>query len=302
MPAMTSPSFRRQVLRVAVVGLVPLLAGSLVATPASAATLVGSTFTPNAECAGAFVATFVQSPTPAYAVPTAGVVTAWRFAASITPPRMKFKVLRPSGGSTFTVIGSSDEVKPVASTTSTFPVRIPVLAGDLLGMSVLSPGGCATLSGGTFQYVQGDAPTGSPLVYSSATGTLDIAANVEPDADGDGYGDETQDGCPSQASSHGACDTTAPDSRFTSGPTRTFKSKVTFRFTSDDPGAGFECRLTGKRVKQIAVKTFQPCTSPKTYKRLKPGAYTVSVRGVDVAGNVEATPATSKLKVKPKPR
>ena len=33
---------------------------------------------------------------------------------------------------------------------------------------------------------------------------------IQPDADGDGFGDETEDGCPSQATTHGACDTTKP--------------------------------------------------------------------------------------------
>ena len=30
-------------------------------------------------------------------------------------------------------------------------------------------------------------------------------ADVEPDADGDGFGDETQDQCPSDKATHGAC-------------------------------------------------------------------------------------------------
>jgi predicted phage tail protein len=137
---------------------------------------------------------------------------------------------------------------------------------------------------------------------------LDVAAKVEPDADGDGYVDETQDGCPSQAASHGAClppaaaspDKTAPVSRFTAGPKRTTKSTAKFAFTSDDPGARFECRITGKQVRTIEESTFGPCTSPKKFKHLKPGKYQVSVRAIDAAGNVEADPPTVKLKVEKK--
>ena len=33
---------------------------------------------------------------------------------------------------------------------------------------------------------------------------------IEPDADGDGFGDETQDGCPTQDANQGACDTAGP--------------------------------------------------------------------------------------------
>ena len=34
-----------------------------------------------------------------------------------------------------------------------------------------------------------------------------VQASIEPDADNDGFGDETQDQCPTQATTHGPCDT-----------------------------------------------------------------------------------------------
>jgi hypothetical protein len=34
---------------------------------------------------------------------------------------------------------------------------------------------------------------------------LDLSATLEPDADHDGFGDETQDQCPTNASTQGAC-------------------------------------------------------------------------------------------------
>lgn len=39
---------------------------------------------------------------------------------------------------------------------------------------------------------------------------IDVQVRVEPDADHDGYGDLTQDGCPTNASTHGSCPTPSP--------------------------------------------------------------------------------------------
>jgi hypothetical protein len=299
---MTRHSIRRLALRPAAVLAAGVVLGSLTVAPASAASTVGTTFTPVSTCTPGY--TLVQSPNPAgasYSTP-AGVVTAWRFQASSAPPALKLKVFRSAGGAAFTVVGSSAEVTPAASTLSSFAVRIPVRAGDVIGLAVMTMGPCLNTTG-NLQYVAGDAAVGSTQTYSSGAGTLDVAATVEPDADGDGYGDETQDGCPAQASTQGPCalpDTTAPTSRFTAGPTRTTKHKATFSFTSDDPGARFECRITGKRVRTIEESTFQPCASPKKFKHLRPGKYQVSVRATDAAGNVEAVPPTVTLKVQKK--
>jgi hypothetical protein len=41
---------------------------------------------------------------------------------------------------------------------------------------------------------------------------------------------------------------------------------------------------------------FSACSSPKTYKRLKPGKYTFQVRGVNSAGS-DPSPAIRKFKI-----
>jgi hypothetical protein len=127
---------------------------------------------------------------------------------------------------------------------------------------------------------------------------MDLSAQLEADADGDGYGDETQDECPTDASTHGACpDTTAPDTTITSGPTKTDSKKAAFGFSSTEQGSTFQCKLTGKKVKKAAVKQYGPCTSKKTYKGLTAGKYKFFVVSTDGAGNPDPTPAELKLKV-----
>jgi hypothetical protein len=92
-------------------------------------------------------------------------------------------------------------------------------------------------------------------------------------------------------------DTTAPDTELTSGPVKTRKKTVHFGFVSDDVGATFSCRLAGKNVRNIQAKTYGPCTSPKEYRRLRPGKYRFSVFATDAAGNDDPTPAIQRFKI-----
>jgi hypothetical protein len=285
--------------RAAAVLVVALVVGSLTASPASAGTTIGSTFTPGG-CNGGI--TLVQTSSPpgtSYTIGSAGVITSWRFQAATNPVQLEFKVFRPAGGTSYSVVGSSEAAAPPANALSTYPIRIPVQAGDLIGETLLTSGNCAASVAATVYYVNGDLAVGATAAFQPGSGLFDIAATLEADVDGDGYGDETQDGCPGQPT-QAACDTTAPVSRFTGGPRRTARSTATFAFASDDPGARFECRITGRGVRTIQLSTFLPCTSPKTYTHLKRGKYQVSVRAIDTVGNVEAVPATVKLKVQKK--
>jgi hypothetical protein len=88
-------------------------------------------------------------------------------------------------------------------------------------------------------------------------------------------------------------DTTAPETTIDKGPKKkTRKRKAKFRFSSDDPTATFECKLD--------KKDFEPCTSPKKYKKLKRRKHKFRVRATDAAGNVDQSPDKLKWKVKKK--
>jgi len=62
-----------------------------------------------------------------------------------------------------------------------------------------------------------------------------------------------------------------------------------FRFTSNEPGSRFQCKLDKRK--------FKPCSSPKKYKKLSDGKHKFKVRAVDPSGNVDATPARKKFKI-----
>jgi hypothetical protein len=85
-------------------------------------------------------------------------------------------------------------------------------------------------------------------------------------------------------------DNKAPSTSLRSGTIDQAKRKATFRFGSGEKGAKFLCKLDRKKYK--------PCTSPKTYKKLKRGKHVFRVKARDRAGNVDRTPIVRKFKIK----
>ena len=75
-----------------------------------------------------------------------------------------------------------------------------------------------------------------------------------------------------------AADISAPRTLLRTSKINQAKRKATFRFASAEKGAKFHCKLDRKK--------FKPCTSPKTYKKLKRGKHVFRVKARDL-------PATS---------
>jgi hypothetical protein len=83
--------------------------------------------------------------------------------------------------------------------------------------------------------------------------------------------------------------TAAPNTILKKKPRRkTALRKARFKFVSDQPGSGFQCKLDRK--------PFKPCRSP--FKRkVKPGRHTFKVRAVNAQGVADPTPAVFRWKV-----
>ena len=79
-------------------------------------------------------------------------------------------------------------------------------------------------------------------------------------------------------------DSIKPQTTLDPAPARLVGADWPFTFSSSEPGT-FECRLD-------TASTFAPCTSPFTPESVPDRIYTLQVRARDVAGNVDATPAT----------
>ena len=79
-------------------------------------------------------------------------------------------------------------------------------------------------------------------------------------------------------------DTTAPETTLHSGPeATTIETDATFVFSSNELEAEFECSLDGE--------AFGGCETPDIYTELAVGTHTYEVRAIDLAGNVDQTPA-----------
>ncbi|HEY5943512.1 MAG TPA: hypothetical protein VIT89_11725 [Solirubrobacterales bacterium] len=199
-------------------GVAAALAISLLAvTGASASTRIGDDCVAVSGTTKASTTQLSAAPgTLPQTAPVAGVITGWGFNASVPgleelPYTMKLKVLRStSNANTFNVVGESAR-EPARNGANSFKARIPVQAGDRLGTG----GGderavslyCEPSSpSDSFGVAEGDSPVGSSQTFIDAANIrLALWASIEPDADNDGFGDETQDACPQSAAVQTPC-------------------------------------------------------------------------------------------------
>jgi hypothetical protein len=216
-----------------------------------------------------------------------------------------------------------------------FPMHRTIAAGDRLGLGFTRPSYpfyfLASSASALCRFRQGSGqehPVDTAASYGTAGCQFEvlISGTVEPDADGDGYGDETQDGCPSDAAYQGDCPA-PPQARDTRAPTPTLggprtqdavaKRRVIVYATSDEaaklsasgtisiPGAAGVLKLRSA-VKSVAGRTrtrLDLKLGRKVVKRvrraLRRGARVrarVTVVAGDAAGN--AASATRRIRIK----
>jgi hypothetical protein len=169
------------------------------AVPASAATQIGQTFNADEAC-GEDPITLLQSGSPGgqYAAPFSGVITSWSFqAGAVAPQQLKLKVGRAAGGDSFRMVGESAVQSPTANALNTYPTRVSVEAGDVIGLFIfgVDPPCGRAMPGYQFRFALGDPSPGTTTSYAAPAedAQLDVSAILEPDCDSDGLGDETQD-------------------------------------------------------------------------------------------------------------
>lgn len=289
------------------VGASVVTAAALLPAAAHGSATVGQAQLGGGTCSPPSPFTYVQSASvsPSYRVPSYGVITSWSYVSgSIVPTALKFKLLRPTGTpGTWSTAGHSTAPAIPPDATATFPARILAQPGDVIGMTMTTTGmptSCSSFSsGGSTQYFVGDPADGSTSAYTAGSTNLrlDLSAVLEPDVDEDGFGDETQDGCPGDPAAQGACsiaDKTPPETSIDKHPAKRIrKRRATLGFSSPDPGASFECSLDGSG--------FKACASP-LITTVSRGKHVFLARAVDAAGNRDASPAKAGWKVKRKRR
>lgn len=144
--------------------------------------------------------------------PIDGVIVRWRFKTDGSGGNYRLRTARRATGDDITTLRSSPDLASTVGFNQlqrSGEVRVPVSAGDLIGLQ--TPNGVGirftTFDGMSASFFDQAVPDGStatpPITWGSSTPM--VSADVEPDADGDGFGDITQDLCPSQSQTQGAC-------------------------------------------------------------------------------------------------
>lgn len=183
------------------------LLGQLPAPPANS----GTTCTTATSC------TFFQAQNagsvPTYIAPYDGIVTGYAITQGSNIAgvnTVQLRSFRPAGGSTWLVAGQSLAQPLFAGCcgpiSNHLPARVPVKAGDHIGITVNFDGNTAWdyasgNAGDVVAQVSGVAPSlGDTIVplnlIATASRLINVQFMIEPDADGDGFGDDSQDLCP----------------------------------------------------------------------------------------------------------
>jgi hypothetical protein len=148
--------------------------------------------------------------------PRDGVIVSWSVRAAAGAGQVgQLNTLSQAGNPgavTYTIQGRSDVQTLTGGALNTFATRLPIRAGQRIGYFIPS----GNTQGCTYDGVQNPnevaagPTTGAPGgTFNDLDGSsqkfLNLSASLEGDADGDGFGDETQDKCPGQAGPNGGC-------------------------------------------------------------------------------------------------
>jgi hypothetical protein len=319
-------------LSVALVAAVAL-AGLVGTSSAAAATEFGSGCTADGTFDGGRISLAHGSTSPLPTVaPSSGVITEWKVnvgslptyvpaGAVLVQPTLdeQLYIVRASDLSHYTVVGKSESGRAALNAPSSFLTRIPVQQGDLLALVGPNALSCRTKDlGDKTLYFSGTPGVGGVIETGAEpfSGTqLPVVAKIEPDVDGDGYGDETQDKCPQSAAYQGAC----PVVKL--GVVPTVKAKAVILHVSASPSARVTVAATvplgkGKKVTLSApgrtitsgrLVSFRLALAPRVTKALDalPAKKALRMKITATAPNLTGPPSkmatTVKLKGKAKP-
>jgi hypothetical protein len=145
------------------------------------------------------------------------VITSWQHKGfDPSPGEGRLQVWSFNSGTSYTLVGRSGIEPFTAGATPTYLTRIPVSGGERLAVRTPTlTDGCTfqtALSGDVVNYNALPADPADPapgdthdLVNQSGNTRLNVVAAVEPDADHDGFGDESQDQCLGAAGDQSGC-------------------------------------------------------------------------------------------------
>ena len=212
---------------------VALLALAALPGVAWGAVVVGSDLTnlPNANgtCGSGGCTTLETATTPnAIKSPMDGVIVSWSSRGGSgtvgTFGTLRVRVLRNTSGTTFLAVRSGPmHAVPTRATNDMFTIPVnpglPIGVNDYVGIDVLGASGALaqrTPASASFTYQGWQPPLADGVTAPPTFGPFNSVremlyqATIEPDADHDRFGDETQDRCPGRPGSSQGCPVGAP--------------------------------------------------------------------------------------------
>jgi hypothetical protein len=216
------------------------------------------------------------------AAPFDGVVVRWRIRAAVNITT-KLRVVRPTVGFGVVMERSSEPVSIVVDPSYrgrivTIPTRLPISAGSFVGiqkppsvnLGAVSGAGAGSSFSSITDVGDGEA-SGFSVLF---TNEFAYGADIEPDVDHDGFGDLTQDSCPSNGTVQLACTTPAAAPaitglKFKHSKFRVKKKGAVIKTSKSNAGTSFALTLSqAASVKfQLASKLKGKRSGSKCVKR-----------------------------------
>lgn len=291
-----------------------LCPGSPVGNAACSGALFGSNFEGNHGGSGGsgFDALYIQRAVrgASTAAPFDGVVVRWRVLTRNTSD-YGIRVVSPTTGSSFKVLGSSatEHVafgpSPTIGGITTFKTRLPIPAGGYVGLATASmsqPESVFPSPSSTLAKLH-DGTDGTVYNEPGTVSTQELAynADIEPDADHDGFGDVSQDSCPNAATVHdGQCPVIDPVLPPATTPKITGLEVAPKKFRVKLKGASAKLKLTLSREATVAfgIEAKKICGGKGKGKkaRCKPGFHSVQAITQKLPAGQDAVPYSARLR------
>jgi hypothetical protein len=188
---------------------------------------------------------------------------------------MKLKTVRPGAApNTWTVISQSELASAVTGE-NVFSSRVPITAGDRIAMySATASTYCAPTGAGDTLVAEApavDTANGDTVTApASVNARLAMFAIIEADADGDGYGDESQDFCPQSKDFQIACPTVALSKFVIAGRNSlSILATANVATTATLTGSARMPAIKGSRASTIKFKAISKALTPGTITTIK---------------------------------
>ena len=150
--------------------------------------------------------------------PINGVLVTWTIKKEAESPGttthpVHARVLEMVGSQWRGLGAAADVIPPTAGGIHSYPTRLPIAQGNYIAIefdndSAAPPMFASNIFGASMKLRSPPFPTGGPpeTISGNFSGwQIFLRGTVEPDADGDGFGDETQDRCPGSSGVTAGC-------------------------------------------------------------------------------------------------